>query len=240
MKRLLILTTFLMTLLLAAGPAWSGPSSGGKQDFNLAALVVDYVRDQANRPPEDMRIEFPAKPPEVTLEGERISCDVSPLGKTTLIGNCRFIVRFFDGGVFIEKYQVRADIEVLERYVTAARVVKRDTIVGAADLQTSERWVRRFSMKSVADVDEIMGKRLTVDLVPDREVTRAMIKEPILVKRGDVVRIVLDSGPLSLIATGVAEEAGVDRQRIRVKNLSSQRVILAKVVGEAFVRVETF
>ena len=45
---------------------------------------------------------------------------------------------------------------------------------------------------------------------------------------------------MSLLATGVAEEEGVDRQRIRVKNLSSQKVIVAKVMASGLVKVELF
>ena len=67
-----------------------------------------------------------------------------------------------------------------------------------------------------------------------------MVKEPVLIKKGEVVRIVLDNGRMSLMATGVAEEPGVDRQRIRVKNLSSQKTILAKVMAEGLVKVEFF
>jgi flagella basal body P-ring formation protein FlgA len=142
--------------------------------------------------------------------------------------------------VQIARYTLRADIEVRENYITAVRVIKRNSIVGTDDLQIAERWVRRISLKAISDVDEVVGKRLIVDLAPDREILRGMVKEPVLIKKGEVVRIVLDNGRMSLMATGVAEEPGVDRQRIRVKNLSSQKTILAKVMAEGLVKVEFF
>jgi len=241
MKRFIYLIVFLAGLILMAGPVMGAASSSDvNRIHNLGELVNRYVRDNSSRTAEDIRIEFPEKLPEVSLKGEKFSYDISQVGKTVLIGNCHFLIRFFDDGVQIAKHQLRADIEVRENYVTAARVIKRNSIVGAGDLQVAERWVRRISLKAISDVDEIIGKRLIVDLAPDREIIRGMVKEPVLIKKGEVVRIVLDNGRMSLMASGVAEEPGVDRQRIRVKNLSSQKTILARVMAEGLVKIEFF
>lgn len=230
----------LIGLMVLCSQGMASASPGMVQTYNLTDLINQYVRDNSSWPAEDVRIEFSVKVPEVSLKGEKISYDISRGGKEMLLGNCNFLVRFFDDGIQIAKYQIRADIEVRENYVTTTRVVKRNAIIELNDLQIAGRWVHAPSLKAISDVDRIVGKRLMVDLGPDREITRSMVKEPVLVKKGEVVRIVLDNGQMSLMATGVAEEEGVDRQRIRVKNLSSQKVILAKVVGEAFVRVELF
>lgn len=241
MKRFIYLIIFLAGLTMMAGPVMGAASaSGANRTYNLGELVNQYVRENSSRSAEDIRMEFPEKLPEVSLKGEKISHEVSQMGKTVLIGNCHFLVRFFDNGVQIARYTLRADIEVRENYITAVRIIKRNSIVGADDLQLAERWVRRISLKAISDVDEVVGKRLIVDLAPDREILRGMVKEPVLIKKGEVVRIVLDNGRMSLMATGVAEEPGVDRQRIRVKNLSSQKTILAKVMAEGLVKVEFF
>lgn len=241
MKRFIYLIIFLAGLTMMAGPVMGAASaSGANRTYNLGELVNQYVRENSSRSAEDIRMEFPEKLPEVSLKGEKISHEVSQMGKTVLIGNCHFLVRFFDNGVQIARYTLRADIEVRENYITAVRVIKRNSIVGTDDLQIAERWVRRISLKAISDVDEVVGKRLIVDLAPDREILRGMVKEPVLIKKGEVVRIVLDNGRMSLMATGVAEEPGVDRQRIRVKNLSSQKTILAKVMAEGLVKVEFF
>jgi flagellar basal body P-ring formation protein FlgA len=240
LKKQAILFLCLLVLTVMSCPVLAVASSGVEQAYNLSDLTSQYVRDNSSWPAEDIRIDFPSKVTDVSLKGEKISYDISRGGKAMLLGNCNFLIRFFDDGVQIAKYQVRADIEVRENYVTTARVVKRNTIIEAGDLQIAGRWVRNPSLKSIGDMEAIVGKRLIMDLGPDREITKAMIKEPVLVKKGEVVRIVLDNGQMSITATGVAEEEGVDRQRIRVKNLSSQKVIIAKVMGESFVSIESF
>jgi flagella basal body P-ring formation protein FlgA len=226
----------IVTLCLCVVPVMA--DTGRTHD--VGALIRQYVLDNTSASPDDVRIEFSSKLPEVTLNGEKISYEITRGGKDMLIGNCLFQVRFFDDGVQIGKYAVRANIEIQEKYLASTRVIKRNAIVGQNDLQVMHRWVRVPSLKAVSDVNDVVGKRLVVDLGPDQEIKRPMIKEPILVRKGEVVRIVLNHGQMSLLATGVAEEEGIDRQRIRVKNLASQKVILAKVMAEGLVRVELF
>jgi len=240
MKKRDFFLTILVGIMALFFPGMAAASTGKVQSYDLTELIAQYVRNYSSWAVDDIRIEFPAKMSEVSLKGENISYDISRSGKDAMIGNCNFIVRFFDDGIQVAKYQVRTDIEIQENYLASARVIKRNAIIEPNDIQVMKRWVRTPSLKSIANADEIIGKRLMTDIGPDREIKRSMIKEPVLVKKGEMVRIVLDDGQMSVMAMGVAEEEGVDRQRIRVKNLSSQKVIFAKVVGEAFVRVELF
>ena len=173
MKRFIYLIVILTGLILMAGPVMgAATSSGANRTYNLGELVNQYVRENSSRSAEDIRMEFPEKLPEVNLKGEKISHEVSQMGKTVLIGNCHFLVRFFDNGVQIARYTLRADIEVRENYITAVRIIKRNSIVGTDDLQIAERWVRRISLKAISDLDEVVGKRLIVDLAPDRNPSR--------------------------------------------------------------------
>ncbi|MBN1547906.1 MAG: flagellar basal body P-ring formation protein FlgA [Syntrophaceae bacterium] len=227
-------------LVMLLCPALVSASVEKGHTYDLGELIKQYVEDNASWSPEDIRIEFTAKLPEVTLKGEKISYEISQCGKDSLVGNSLFSIRFFDDGIQIEKYQVRVNIEIQERYLASNRIIKRHTIIEPSDLQVLRRWVRIPSLKSISDADEIIGKKLIMAVGPGREIKRNMLKEPILVKRGEVVRIVLEHGQMSLLATGVAEEEGVDRQRIRVKNLSSQKVIAAKVMAPGLVKVELF
>lgn len=240
MKKRIFFLAVLIGAVMLSFSAMAEASVRKVQPYDLTELITQYVRDHSSWAADDIRIEFPVKMPEVNLKGEKISYDISPRGREAMVGNCNFIVRFYDNGVQVAKYPIRVDIEIQENYLASARLIKRNAIIEPNDIQVMKRWVRTPSLKSIAAADEIVGKRFVADIGPDREIKRSMIKEPVLVKKGEMVRIVLDDGQMSLMAMGVAEEEGVDRQRIRVKNLSSQKVIFAKVVGEAFVRVELF
>jgi flagella basal body P-ring formation protein FlgA len=60
---------------------------------------------------------------------------------------------------------------------------------------------------------------------------------PTQINRGEPVRMQLQVGGLSLNGQGLALESGAAGERIRVRNLSSQAVLEAEVVGPGLVRV---
>ena len=216
-------------------------ATGAKErSYDLAELIKQYVQKNSSWDAGDIRIEFPVSPGEISLKGENLSYDISSGGKDALVGKCTFVIRFFRDGVRVANYSVRTSIEIQEKYLTSARQIKKNTVVQPEDVQVAKRWVRTLSLRSLSDPQSVIGKRLTADIGPDREIKQSMVSEPIMVKRGEVVRIVLDGGQMALTTTGTAEENGTDGQKIRVKNLSSQKVIMAEVVHKGMVKVESF
>jgi len=58
------------------------------------------------------------------------------------------------------------------------------------------------------------------------------------VKRGKIVCINLERGPLKISTIGISEEDGARGAIIRVRNVSSNRMVYARVVGANTVQVE--
>jgi len=231
-----------MAGIIIAALIWGCASfaAAGQKSYDLAELIKQYVQNNSSWDADDIRIEFPVPPGRVDLKGGNISLDISSGGKEVLIGKCTFVVRFFQDGVRVANHSVRASIEIRERYLTSTRQIGKEAVIQPDDVQVARRWVRMLSMRSISDPGEVVGKRLTVDIGPDREIRQSMLSEPILIRRKEVVRIVLDNGQMALSTAGMAEEDGADGQRIRVKNLSSQKIIIGEVVRKGMVKVESF
>ncbi|TDO98208.1 flagellar basal body P-ring formation chaperone FlgA [Marinomonas balearica] len=68
-------------------------------------------------------------------------------------------------------------------------------------------------------------------------ITDSITKQPILVKKGARVLIIAQSGLISVKMNGTAMENGVKGQQIRVKNVSSGRIVYGKVVSDSEVLV---
>jgi flagella basal body P-ring formation protein FlgA len=58
------------------------------------------------------------------------------------------------------------------------------------------------------------------------------------VKRGKLVQIFLDSGYMKITTTGLSEEDGAEGSTIKVRNLTSNKIIYARVIGDAKVRID--
>ncbi len=79
---------------------------------------------------------------------------------------------------------------------------------------------------------------MSTSIRPNMEITTNMLRDAIMIKKGKMVRILLDNGPVRVISTGVSEENGAYGAMIKVKNTSSKKIIFARVEGQSLVRVE--
>ena len=61
---------------------------------------------------------------------------------------------------------------------------------------------------------------------------------PPLIKRGDIVSIVVRKGTLTVTAEGIARHDGKEGTWIKVRNTSSKKEILCKVKAPGLVEVE--
>jgi flagella basal body P-ring formation protein FlgA len=64
-----------------------------------------------------------------------------------------------------------------------------------------------------------------------------LLDQPKTINRGELVSITTKSGSIQVVMQGVAMTDGKLGQQIRVKNSQSERIINAKVVGQAAVEI---
>jgi flagella basal body P-ring formation protein FlgA len=79
---------------------------------------------------------------------------------------------------------------------------------------------------------------LKKDVAPGTVLTTLIIDSPQVVHRGEMITIVGENTQLLVKAKGKAEEPGRVGERIRVKNLSSDREVVGRVAGNGTVIVE--
>jgi len=89
----------------------------------------------------------------------------------------------------------------------------------------------------VRQKNDATGMRLTRRMHQGDLLLSNHMKRPPLIKRGDIVTIILDVGGLHLRTQGKAMRSASRGQRVQVKNLRSQEVVQAVVEGAGAVRV---
>jgi flagella basal body P-ring formation protein FlgA len=65
-----------------------------------------------------------------------------------------------------------------------------------------------------------------------------MLKTVKTIKRGKMVKIVLENGPMMIVTFGLSEEDGSRGDFIKVRNISSNKIVYAKVIDDSSVRVD--
>ncbi|MCX7982214.1 MAG: flagellar basal body P-ring formation chaperone FlgA [Syntrophales bacterium] len=186
---------------------------------------------------EEVRIEVDLPADQVDLPDRNVSLKVDTVGKDDYLGDMTFSVRLHHGKIY-RQMTVRGRIEVLRQIVVAARTIKAGQVIQEEDLAVKKRWVSRLDPQIVSSLDEAIGKQASTSLKPGAELKKTVLQTPILVKKGKTVRISLEKGPLFISTLGISEEDGARGALIRVRNLSSNRLVYARVIGEDAVQVE--
>lgn len=124
-------------------------------------------------------------------------------------------------------------VESQTAVLVARRALNRDAELSAADFQLETRRVPGVASAYVTDSAALSGQRLHQPLAAGEALQYAALAPANLVHRGQHVVLLARAGGVEVRMEGVALADGGVSDRIRVQNLSSQRII------EGIVRSET-
>ena len=205
----------------------------------IKSIIVNYINENMPWPKGTVRTEFFSQISDVGLPAKDITYRVVSIRDEDFIGYSNFTIRFYNEEVFLKEKTVRVRLEVLRDMVVSTGYLARDTNISKDDVKLVKRWFDRISPGVVTDINDVLGKRLRTSIKqPNTIITRNMLREPVMVKRGNLVRIVLEKGPLRITTMGLSKQNGAFGDIIKVKNISSKNVIYARVMGNSLVQVE--
>jgi len=87
------------------------------------------------------------------------------------------------------------------------------------------------------ETSSLLGMRLTRPLAKNDVILASYVKQPPLIKRGEIVQIILEVGRLRLRAQGKAMRSASKGERLLVKNMRSKEIIQATAENRGTVRV---
>jgi flagella basal body P-ring formation protein FlgA len=174
----------------------------------------------------------------ITLPLEARSCKVwisEPLRKG---GWVRANLAFFANGKEVRRIIVSALVELFQNVVVADRYLKRHQEIQAEDFRVMPINIQQLPPDAITNPQEILGKRVIANL-NNREPFRAsLIDVPPLVKKGDIVSIVLERNGLRISCLGEIKETGRKGDRVKLVNLGSKQELFGRVMDASTVQVD--
>jgi flagella basal body P-ring formation protein FlgA len=221
--------------VLAMGVCFPATSSGGTLP-PLHEAVREYIETNMPWQKGHVRVEFLSSEFDLPVSGSDIR--IEPAGNMEFIGDATFFVRVMVRGRIVRTETVRTRIEVLRDTVVAARMIKSGAVLSQSDVRTAKKWVRRIMPDALASLDEAIGKRILTQVKPGMELTSSMLREATLVRKGRLVKVLFDNGSLRIMTIGMPEEDGTAGNIIRIRNVTSNKIIYARVLGDSLVGIE--
>jgi len=130
-------------------------------------------------------------------------------------------------------------VDLWKTVVTTTRPLKRGALVGAQDVALKETMLANINGHYLTSTEQAIDKVTTQNISSGAAVSARQLSAPKLVKRGDEVTIVSQSGTVTVRMTGKALADGKMHDQISVRNLRSDRVIKARVVDRGKVRIDS-
>lgn len=175
---------------------------------------------------------------DLSLPEGKLDVEFLPLNQSQLTGDVSIHANLLVDGRVVERVQINAEVEASVEVAVASRNIKKGDILAAEDFQMEKTEVHSGNSNFLFDPEDIIGKRALKSIAGDQPIQENMLDIPPLVNKKDRVKIVLESKFLKVSTVGVAQESGAQGSYIKVMNLDSEKIIVAKVIGENLVKVD--
>lgn len=135
------------------------------------------------------------------------------------------------------KIYVPVQVALMEHVVSSRHPLVSGQVLEADDLMLRETDVSQFHKAYFTDIKDVVGLRAKRAIAAGRTLHAGLLNREKLVKRGSQVEIIAGSDGLYVSMKGKALADGGRGDRIRVKNLTSGRVVTGEVTESGVIRV---
>jgi flagella basal body P-ring formation protein FlgA len=224
----------LLLLAIAATPLASGENATEAHD-NIRAAAEQHVLDNIDDLPGRIEVKVGSLDSRLRLA----ECDraLETYDSPNALSGGRGVVGVRCEGSKPWKLYVPVQIAVIDEVVVTRRSVVRGETLQADDLMLSEMDTSRLRKAYFTRIEDAVGLRSKRSIASGSVLHAGLLKRVKLVKRGSKVEIIANLEGLDVRMRGEALADGGRGDRIRVKNLSSGRVVTGTVTDSGVVHV---
>ncbi len=132
---------------------------------------------------------------------------------------------------------VKSDIKVYLDMLVAARPLLKNETLSESDVMVKRKLVSSLRREIFNSASPVIGMRVKRAIKKGALITDADIVLPPLFKRGNMVTILAEKGPLVISTVGKALEKGFKGKMVRIENVSSKKIIMAEAVDAKTVKI---
>ena len=129
---------------------------------------------------------------------------------------------------------VSAQVDLYQKVVVADRYLKRHQEIQAEDLRVMPVNIQQLPPDAVTNPQEVLGKRMIVNLNGREPLRVSLLEIPPLVKKGDVVNVILERNSLRISCLGEIKEPGRKGDRVKLVNLGSKKELFGTGGGRRY------
>lgn len=202
----------------------------------IQKIIDDYIAENNLRFP-DVEVTFTPEslPLPFEIHTGSLSWDVIP-SSPEIIGSSRFSVIFKVDNKVRKNFSVKGHTKAVTSVVTATRRLKYGEIITPEMVTITDRDISAVQSYSKT-LSEVIGSVVKRNVREGSVIGPDAVELPHVIKKGELVKIVVNHSGLVLTATGIAKSNGRLDEVIRVKNTNSNKLIYCRVQAPGLVEV---
>ena len=131
-----------------------------------------------------------------------------------------------------------ARIQLWTNIVVASRTLQRNEKLSHDMLKTESVDLSTLNRDPIMTMDKILGMSVKRRIQQGNAISWSLLENPEIVKRGDIVTLLIRANGFSASAQGTAMENGIKGQQIKVKNSSSDKIVEGIVIESGVVETK--
>jgi len=197
----------------------------------LQALIAVEGGDVELTPPS--RVRHLKAPP------GRVSQDVRARvrGNRTAITSAVVDVEVLVDGEVFKTVPLRYRLQRFQQVLKTTGSIAKDQTIDPSNVTISREPMNQATRMFLGRMDQVTGMCAKRDLRPNQLLTLADVAPPAVVRRGDVVTVVLTRGRVKVTAKAIATEDAPIAGRVRMTNMNSRTQLTGVVYGPGLVVV---
>lgn len=224
-------------VLLCLGLAWSSVWAAG--EIQSHAAIFDAVNNFIHKslaPAQEHEISLNNLDPRLKLESCTVPLEVFLPNQSLKAGRNSIGVRCQTGKSW--SLFITAQIKIFQEVVVVTQPVKRGDILTEELLSLQKLDLGLQKTGYLTEVSAVLGKQVLHPLAANSPLNIRDFAQAVIIKRGDNVLITSGNPNVRIEMQGVAMMDAAAGQNIRVKNISSGRVIMANAIKSGVVMVD--
>jgi len=225
---------WLNVILLTFCVAFSAQASALQSHLSIQEAIKDFVTQQ-DVPLENIVVTLTSAKKQLNLSQCTTPLHIAMAPGAKQIGRTTVSVSCLSARPWKVNIAVHIDgkIDVL----VARHPIAHRNMIEENDLEFASRLYSQLNRGYYVSMDRLQNMEARRNIRPGQAINANLIKAQKLVNRGQYITIIAQNGSLNLRVKGKALMDGLQGQTIKVKNLSSKKLIFAEVISAGTVKV---
>jgi len=224
----------IAAILLAAGLVNPLQANAFQSHAAIENAIANYVK-QENVPLENLQVTITSLNKQLRIPQCEQALIINMAPGSKLIGNTSLTVACDSPKQW--KIHVAAHIDGEVNALAARYPMMRGSIISKNDVEFVKKRYSQLNYGYFASIKQLGGMEVRRNIKNGQIITPGFVKAQKLVLRGQQVTIIAQKGGLDLRVKGKAMMDGLQGQTIKVKNMSSKKLIYARVVSPGMVKI---